>query len=182
MKSSKIKILCGVILATQASISLADNTPKSVKWNNQGLIDGLYECDVTEPNWATLATRRSIKAHRRTLSEMTPYRKILTFSGKSDGSLLYTVGKTGVQASDEKAELSGYGIGSIATGQLVGSTWNGGAFQMGLVSLNDANQDGVYEGLTVKGTIFIRHDSKSNQPVNAEIICRKAESLLNLLK
>lgn len=181
MKYNKIKILCGMMFIAQTSIGLADN-PKSVKWDNQGLIDGLYECDVTEPNWATSAARRSIKANRRSTSETTPYRKILTFSGKSDGSLLYTVGKTGAQAPGEEIELSGYGAGSIATGQLVGSTWNGGAFQMGLVSLNDTNKDGIYEGLTVKGTVFVRHDVKTKQPVNAEIVCRKAESLLNLLK
>ncbi|MEY3219835.1 MAG: hypothetical protein RIT27_1192 [Pseudomonadota bacterium] len=182
MKSNKIKILCGIILATQASFSLAENTPKPVKWNNQGLIDGLYECDVTEPSNTSSAARRNIKATRRSTTENAPYRKILSFSGKSDGSLLYTVGKTGVQASDENTELSGYGVGSIATGQLIGSTWNGGAFQMGLVSLNDANNDGTYDGLTVKGTIFIRNDAKTNQPVNANIVCRKAESLSNLLK
>lgn len=107
--------------------------------DNQGLIDGVYVCDVT-------------------LDGKTE-RMLLTFNGKANGQTIYAVSsmKTyyipGYTRAVVQQPFRGWGIGSLTTEGFVGTTWNGYPFSFTLLGLEESTSEPVYDVLRIAGNV-----------------------------
>lgn len=125
--------------------------------DNQGLIDGVYVCDVT--------------------LEGKTERMLLTFNGKANGQTIYVVAsmKTYYIAGPTRAVINqpfrGWGIGSLSAAGYVGTTWNGYPFSFTLLGLEENVSENVYDVLRIAGSV----DTGDNQA--AKLTCKSNNAL-----
>lgn len=107
--------------------------------DNQGVIDGVYVCDVT-------------------LDGKTE-RALLTFNGKANGQTIYAVAsmKTYYIPGHTRAVINqpfrGWGIGALTADGFVGTTWNGYPFSFTLLGLEENTSENVYDVLRISGNV-----------------------------
>jgi len=136
---------------TNRSTRPIGTTPPAM--DNNGLIDGVYQCHVT-------------------LNGVTS-ESIISINGKANGTHIYAVGEI-TPGSNGKAggKFYGWGLGTINAAGYTGQTWNGFPFSFGLLGLDDAAHSGRYDTLRITGQV------KVNATETATLVCRTDHQML----
>jgi hypothetical protein len=125
--------------------------------DNQGLIDGVYACDV--------------------ILGGTTERMLLSFNGKSNGQTIYVVAsiKTyyvpGYTRAVVNQPFRGWGLGRITAAGFVGTTWNGQPFSFTLLGLEESTSRHIYDVLRIAGNVGIDANT------TARLVCKTDHAL-----